>query len=88
MEKDLLTLRDTLAIDRTRLANQRTLLAFLRTGLYMVIAALAVFQIKEEIDMPEAVWVLVGVGITIIIIGIINYLLMRRKILRGLKQKS
>lgn len=88
MEKDLLTLRDTLAIDRTRLANQRTLLAFLRTGLYMVIAALAVFQIKEEIDIPEAIWVLVGVGITIIIIGIINYLLMRRKILRGLKKKS
>jgi len=37
MNKDLI-LREYLAIERTKMANQRTLLTYIRTGLYFLIA--------------------------------------------------
>lgn len=38
MNKDLV-LREYLAIERTKLANERTLLTYIRTGLYFLVAA-------------------------------------------------
>lgn len=80
MKIEQLKLTDSLAIDRTHLANQRTLLSYLRTGLYLVIAALAIFQLKDEKEITIAAWYMIGVGAFVALIGIINYFLMRRKI--------
>ena len=75
-------LRDFLAIDRTRLANQRTLLSFLRTGLYLCVTALAVWKVEflQELSFLMGI-LLIAAGITMVI-GIVNYILMRRKIER------
>lgn len=40
-------LRDYLAIERTRLANERTLLSYIRSSLYLLIGSIAFFQLKE-----------------------------------------
>ncbi len=39
-------LKDYSAIDRTKLANQRTLLSFLRTSLYLVFSGIALMKVK------------------------------------------
>ena len=45
-ETDLI-LRDFLAVERTKLANQRTLLSMLRTGLYFAIVGLSLMSFKQ-----------------------------------------
>lgn len=46
MNTDLI-LREHLAIERTRLANETTLLAYIRTGLYFLVAGSTLGQIVE-----------------------------------------
>lgn len=82
-------LRDKLAIDRTRLANQRTLLSFVRTGLYFIATAVGIaFLGKSAGYFGWVEWSLTGIGIISIVIGIINYLLMRKKIRKAYKAEG
>ena len=73
-------LRDYLAIDRTRLANQRTLLSFLRTGLYLVVSALAVVQIDFLKGLAPWSWVGVALAVLVSGLGLINYWLVARRV--------
>ncbi|HAA13558.1 MAG TPA: hypothetical protein DCE41_18445 [Cytophagales bacterium] len=75
-------LRDFLAIDRTRLANQRTLLSFLRTGLYLFVTALAVWKVDFLEDLAFLTGILIGLGAITMLVGVINYFTMRKKIAR------
>ena len=45
-DEDLI-LRDYLAIERTRLANVRTLFAYIRTSLYLLTAGIGILQIDS-----------------------------------------
>ena len=63
MNKDLV-LREYLAIERTKLANERTLLTYIRTGLYFLVAGSTLGQIIET-----PFWNTMGVPL--IIIGLI-----------------
>lgn len=47
-EKTALILRDELAVDRTRLANERTLLAYLRSAMALVIAGATIMHFSNE----------------------------------------
>ncbi|MEL6538924.1 MAG: DUF202 domain-containing protein [Bacteroidota bacterium] len=73
-------LRDFLAIDRTRLANQRTLLSFLRTGLYLFVTALAVWKVEFLQDLSFLTSILIALGAITILVGVVNYFTMRKKI--------
>lgn len=75
-----LILRDKLALDRTKLANQRTLLSFLRTGLYLIITGMGVYKLIEADKYMWLVWVLIGLGVIVKIIGIVNFLQMLIKL--------
>lgn len=78
-----LILRDKLALDRTRMANQRTLLAYVRTGMYFTVTALGVAYLGNNNGRFGWVeWVLTGIGSTIVLAGLVNYFIMRKKILR------
>lgn len=79
-------LRDFLAIDRTRLANQRTLLSFLRTGLYLFVTALAVNKVGFLSELQFLGDIFIGLSILTTILGIVNYFLMRRKIEKHYRQ--
>lgn len=73
-------LRDYLAIDRTRLANQRTLLAFLRTGLYLFVTALAVMKVDIFHELRSLGFVFIGLAVITIVVGVINFFKMKKKI--------
>lgn len=83
-----ITLRDQLAIDRTHLANRRTLLAFIRTGLYLLMTAAAVWNLEVLRELKWLGEISIVAGILIMIIGIISFVKMRRKILKSYQQKS
>jgi putative membrane protein len=77
--KDLI-LREKLAIERTKMANDRTFLSFLRTCLYFSIAGLT---INELVDLPYGTtaevifWML---AVVVLLTGIAKYILSNRKI--------
>jgi putative membrane protein len=79
MNKDLV-LREYLAIERTKLANETTLLAYTRTGLYFLVAGstlghLIVSEFWKIIGTPMIV-----IGLLIMLLGIIRYLRLRKSI--------
>jgi putative membrane protein len=75
-----LILRESLALQRTTLANQTTILAFLRTAMYFAVAGLStrnVLQI-ENIFLIELAFY--AISFLILISGIVNFVKHRKKI--------
>lgn len=79
MNKDLV-LREYLAIERTRLANETTLLAYIRTGLYFLVAGSTLGHLIESNFWQVADLPLVVVGIAIMLLGIVRYFRLRKSI--------
>ena len=70
-----LILRDVLAIDRTRLANERTLLAWLRTALMLLVSGVTLLKLFEGIMIMEVLGaVLIPAGILTAVLGLRRYL--------------
>lgn len=79
INKDLI-LREKLAIERTEMANDRTLLSFIRTGLYFSIAGISInelLQLTYGLFLEIFFWV---IAILIFIVGIFKYIRQKRKI--------
>lgn len=64
---DELILRVTLAIDRTRLANQCSFLSFVQTGIYFISTALGIFHLDEKGGLNWLAWAFVDIGVASII---------------------
>jgi putative membrane protein len=78
-----LILRDHLALDRTRLANERTLLSYMRTSLMLLIAgatAVKLVDVNRSILIPG--WIFLGVGTIVGVVGVWRFLAMRQSINR------
>lgn len=79
-DKDDLILRDELAIDRTLMANERTLLAFLRSGAALFIAGVSIMHFS----MVGWFWTIgltcIPLGIITVIIGTLRYRKMKKTI--------
>lgn len=78
--KKELILRDHLAIDRTTLSNESTLLAYIRTSLAVIAAGATLIHFFDEIWVKVFGAFLVIFGITIIIVGIARYRKMQKSI--------
>lgn len=75
-----LILRDFLALDRTHLANERTLLSYFRSGLTMVIAGVSGYNIFQNIYMKlSGVGFAVG-GLSLAAYGIFRYTQMDKRL--------
>ncbi len=74
-------LRDALALDRTRLSNERTFLAYIRTALAFFIAGAGLLHFLFE-STPALVlgWMLCGLGAVTILVGGWRFLEVRRRI--------
>jgi putative membrane protein len=79
MNKDLV-LREYLAIERTKLANERTLLTYIRTGLYFLVAGSTLGHLIDTpfwktMDLP-----IVIAGAFITIVGLGRFIVVAREI--------
>jgi putative membrane protein len=79
MNKDLV-LREYLAIERTRLANETTLLAYIRTGLYFLVAGSTLGYVITSEFWKTVGTPLVVVGLCIMVLGVVRYLKLRKRI--------
>jgi putative membrane protein len=78
--KEELILRDELAIDRTLLANERTVLAYLRGSLTMVITGITFVHFVEQGTLRLVGLSLVPLGVITGIFGSVRYRIMDRRI--------
>ncbi|MCF1190383.1 DUF202 domain-containing protein [Mangrovimonas sp. AS39] len=75
-------LRDYLAIERTRLANERTLLSYIRSSLYLLLAAMAFFQLKNYADFKYVAFISLGFSFIFFVIGIYRFILLKKSLKR------
>lgn len=66
-------LRDYLATDRTRLANQSTFLAYIRTALTLFVAGLTFVRFFGSTIIETIGWIFVPIGIGTFVVGFIRY---------------
>jgi putative membrane protein len=66
-------LRDYLATDRTKLANQNTFLAYIRTALTLFVAGLTFVQFFGSTIIETIGWIFVPIGIGTFVVGLIRY---------------
>ncbi|MEG0750727.1 MAG: DUF202 domain-containing protein [Oscillospiraceae bacterium] len=72
-ENGEMILRDYLALDRTKLANKRTLLAYIRTFIGLVGSGVAMFKVFENDWIGVLGCVFMAAGPVFLIMGIIDY---------------
>ncbi len=79
INKDLI-LRERLALQRTVMANNTTLLSFVRTSLYFAVAGLSV---ENLLKISYGRWFEIGfwvAALIIFVVGVINYFIQKSKI--------
>jgi putative membrane protein len=79
MNKDLI-LREYLAIERTRLANETTFLAYIRTGLYFMVAGSTLGYVIQTSFWKIAGTPLVVIGLLIMLAGVFRYRFVKKAI--------
>lgn len=73
-------LRDYLAIERTRLANERTLLSYIRSSLYLLLASIAIFQLK---DFPNFIYLAIlsfVFSVLFFVIGVFRFIFLKKSL--------
>lgn len=74
-------LRDYLAMERTKLANERTLLSYIRSSLYLLLGGIAIIQLEGFERIKFIGYVSLALTVILVIIGIYRF----RKLNRQLK---
>lgn len=77
---DDLILRDHLALVRTRLANERTLLSYIRSALYLLIGGIALLQLEDYDDLHWVGNSALVVCVLFLTIGFYRYHSLRRQL--------
>lgn len=80
--KEEIILRDHLAMERTKLANERTLLSYIRTSLYLLLGGIAFLGMNDFSDLRYLGYFSLGLSATLLVIGIVRFLQLKRHIKR------
>ena len=81
-KREDLILRDHLAIDRTTLANERTMLAYIRTSITAFIGGASFIKFFDSLMLTIIGWIFIPLGIFTLFIGMLRYRQMKTSIPR------
>lgn len=81
-------IREHLALERTKLANERTLLSYIRSSLYLFIGGLAILQIKEYEHVQWLGYLSLIICVIFISIGVYRYIHLNRKLYKLLRPEK
>ncbi|MCX7548784.1 DUF202 domain-containing protein [Xanthomarina sp. F1114] len=79
---DEVILRDYLAIERTRLANERTLLSYIRSSLYLLLGGIAFFQLKDFPNFKFLGLLSLIFSVLFFVIGVYRFILLKKSLKR------
>ena len=73
-----MSIADRLALMRTGLANERTLLAYVRTAVTFAAGGIGLARLVTDPTMIRVGWALFPLGLVVMIIGVVRFRQMRR----------
>lgn len=71
---------EILALERTKLANERTLLSYIRSSLYLLLGGIGLLQLEELGKIHWLGYVALFVCIVFLSIGIVRYIVLDRRL--------
>ncbi len=80
METPNLTLNEALTVEMTNLANERSLLAYMRTFVVFLSSGIAILKIELFKDLIILAYVLLSVSPILLLIGIIRFFQVKKTI--------
>lgn len=78
--REKIILRDFLAMERTSLANERTLFSYIRASLYLGIAGVAIMEYEGFASFSWLAYTVFGLSGILIFIGVFRYRRLRKKL--------
>ena len=78
--RERIILRDFLALERTSLANERTLFSYIRISIYLVIGGIAFLKIEDLEPISWTGYISFGLSIFLLIYGVIRYRILRNRL--------
>ena len=75
--------RDYLARQRTALANDRTLLSYIRTSLYFLVSGTALIKVEDLENVKDFGYLSFAISLVILILGFYNYFKIKTKLKKG-----
>jgi len=81
-----LSLRDVLALDRTRMANYRTLLAFVLTSLHIAALGITFHKLDEFEQLSWLFLPLIGLSLTVFVLGLVSYIRVKKDVAHAYKK--
>ncbi len=72
--------RDYLARQRTALANDRTLLSYIRTSLYFLVSGTALIKVEDLQNIKDFGYVSFAISLVTLILGFYNYFRIKRRL--------
>src|SRR5690606_32855710 len=84
-------IREHLALERTKLANERTLLSYTQASLYFLLGGLALLQLKEYEEMHYIGYMALVFSVLFVTVGIWRFIVLKNKmkdLLRGEVKES
>ncbi len=78
--KETFILRDFLALERTTLANERTLFSYIRSGIYLTLAGIAILELEGFQNIKCLAFILFGISLLLLIIGFTRYQILQKKL--------
>ena len=73
-------LRDFLALQRTKLANERTFLSYNKFSLYLITAGIALIRIENLRPFRLLGFVALGASGLVFVVGLIRFLMLRKQL--------
>jgi len=71
---------EILALERTKLANERTLLSYIRSSLYLLIGGIGILQLKDFDNIHWLGYIALVICVVFLAIGIFRYVLLSRRL--------
>ncbi|WP_194777859.1 YidH family protein [Pararhodonellum marinum] len=81
-----LIVRDYLARQRTTMANDRTLLSYIRTSLYFLVSGTALMEVEVLDHISDLGYLSFALSIFLVILGFVNFFKVRKKLKKGYYQ--
>jgi len=78
--REKIILRDFLALERTTLANERTLFSYIRTSLYLILGGIAFLKMESLANIQWLAYLSFGISALMIIYGLVRYFKLKRKL--------
>ena len=82
-----LIIRDYLARQRTKMANERTLLSYIRTSLYFLVSGTALVKVEGLANISDLGYISFAISIILIVVGFFTFFRVKRKMRKGFYHK-